>query len=289
MSIMNESNKKNILLEVTSLAMKISKKYVEPYSHPKSPQKYTQSQLLTILILRAYLKTTYRGIIEIIETSDQLQKRLLLKRLPSYSTLKHFADRSHVLEIIDKMLADIIQQFAPDAEEATLDSTGMETSSMSAHYRTRSGKARKKYVKLSLCVLVGSMFPAGLVVSWGPYNDKREARPLLAKTKTVTQPQRLFADKGYDAEWVHEFCREDWNVESWIPPAVHRDDGGVNGYYRSQMTEEKLKEKGYGKRWIVESFMSGLKRTTGSALCARTEKSLFTEAGLRVLAYALRR
>ncbi|WP_417377928.1 hypothetical protein [Gimesia sp.] len=80
---MNESNKKNVLLEVTSLAMKISRKYVEPYSHPKSPQKYTQSQLLTILILRAYLKTTYRGIIEIIETSDQLQKRLLLKRLPS--------------------------------------------------------------------------------------------------------------------------------------------------------------------------------------------------------------
>ncbi len=34
--------------------------------------------------------------------------------------------------------------------------------------------------------------------------------------------------------------------------------------------------------------MSGLKRTTGSALCTRTEKSLFTEAGLRVLAKALR-
>ncbi|QDU82541.1 hypothetical protein Pla110_42990 [Polystyrenella longa] len=31
-------------------------------------------------------------------------------------------------------------------------------------------------------------------------NDKREARPLLTKTKSITQPQRLFADKGYDAE-----------------------------------------------------------------------------------------
>jgi len=286
---MNESNPKNILLEVASLSMMISRKYVEPYSHPKSPRKFTQSQLLTMLVLRAYLKTTYRGVIEFLETSDQLQKRLQLKRLPHYSTLKYFADRSHVLEIIDVMLADIIQKFAPDAEEATLDSTGMETSSMSAHYRTRSGKARKKYVKLSLCVLVGTLFPAGLVVSWGPYNDKREAQPLLSKIKTVTQPKRLFADKGYDAEWVHEFCRQDWNVESWIPPAVHRDDGGVNGRYRSQMTEAKLKEQGYGRRWIVESFMSGLKRTTGSALSARSEQALFTEAGLRVLAYALRR
>lgn len=286
---MTEPNKKNILLEVASLSMTISRKYVEPCSHPQSPRKFTQSQLLTMLVLRAYLKTTCRGVIEILETSDQLQKRLKPKRLPHYSTLKYFADRSQVLEIIDKMLADIIKEFSPDAEEATLDSTGMETSSMSAHYRTRSGKSRKKYVKLSVCVLVGTMLPAGLVVSWGPYNDKREAKPLLAKTKSVTQPQRLFADKGYDAEWVHEFCREDWDVESIIPPAVHRSDGSVGGHYRSQMTDEVLKEKGYGKRWIVESFMSGLKRTTGSGLSARSEKALFVEAGLRVLACALRR
>lgn len=38
----------------------------------------------------------------------------------------------------------------------------------------------------------------------------------------------------------------------------------------------------------VESFMSGLKRTTGSALSARGEHALFIEASLRVLAYALR-
>ncbi|QDU82513.1 hypothetical protein Pla110_42710 [Polystyrenella longa] len=96
--------------------MSISGKYVEPYSHPKSPKKYTQSQLLSILILRAYLKTTYRGIIEILETSELLQKRLQLTQLPSYSTLNYFADRSHVLDIIDKMLADIIKEFAPTAE-----------------------------------------------------------------------------------------------------------------------------------------------------------------------------
>ncbi len=286
---MKNNNRTNVLLEVASLSMRISQRFVAPYSHPKSPQKFTQSQLLSILVLKAYLKTTYRGIIEFLETSDQLQQRLELRRLPHYSTLKYFADRSHVLEIIDQMLAEIVGEFAPDAEEASLDSSGLETSSMSAHYQSRSGQSRKKYVKLSICVLAGSMLPAGLVVSWGPYNDKREARPLLAKTQHVTQPVRLFADKGYDAEWVHEFCRDDWNVESWIPPAVHRQDGGVNGRYRSQMTKRRLKKNGYGRRWIVESFFSGLKRTMGSALNARTDQSLFVEAGLKVLAYALRR
>jgi len=40
-------------------------------------------------------------------------------------------------------------------------------------------------------------------------HDNSEEKLLLAKTKTLTQPQLLFIDKSYDAEWVHKFCRED--------------------------------------------------------------------------------
>jgi hypothetical protein len=88
---------------------------------------------------------------------------------------------------------------------------------------------------------------------------------------------------------VHRFCREDWRVESFLKPAVHRSDGGINDNDRSQMTSEALRKAGYGRRWLVESFMSGLQRTTGSQLSARTERRLFVEAALRVPAYALRR
>ena len=93
--------------------MRVARKYVEPYSHAKSPHKFTQGQLITCLVLRAYLKTTYRGIIEILETSDALRERMGLKRLPHYSTLKKFADRSEVLHIVDCMLQDIVRQYAP--------------------------------------------------------------------------------------------------------------------------------------------------------------------------------
>ena len=63
----------------------------------------------------------------------------------------------------------------------------------------------------------------------------------------------------------------------------------VGGTYRSQMTSRRLKSTGYGRRWMVESFMSGLKRTTGSALSSRSESALFNDAALRVLSYAIRR
>jgi hypothetical protein len=286
---MSQSSRTNILLEVTSLSLRIARKYVAAYSHQNSPQKFTQEQLLTGLILRAYLKTTYRGLIEFLEVSDAVRQRMGLTSIPHFSTLKKFADRSSVLDIVDVMLHELVQQFALDAEEAAIDSTGMETTSASAHFQSRSGKQRTKYVKLSVCVLAGSLIPSGLAVSWGPCNDKVEAPEVLAKAATSSQPKTLFADAGYDAEWVHEFCRENWQVHSVIKPAVHRTDGGLNGTYRSEMTAENLKEKGYGRRWLVESYMSGLKRTTGGALTARNERSLFIEAALRVLAYALRR
>ncbi len=283
------SAKQNVLIDVARLSLRQAGRYMQPYSHAKSPHKFTQAQLLSCLILRAYLKTTYRGVIDVLDASEKLQKALGLKRLPHYSTLKRFADRSDTLAIVDAMLAELVAEFAADDEEAAIDATGVETTSASAYFQTRRGGKQKKYVKLSVCVMCGSMLPASLVVSWGPCNDKAVAGPLLEKTSAAVQPQVLFADAGYDAEWVHEYCRDNWGVTSWIPPAVHRADGGVNGKYRSKMTPRRLKIHGYGRRWLVESFMSGLKRTTGSMLNARKEPSLFTEASIRVLAYALRR
>ena len=47
--------------------------------------------------------------------------------------------------------------------------------------------------------------------------------------------------------------------------------------------------KMYGRRWHAEAIMSGLKRTTGSALTASKGNTLDAEAGLRVLAYSVRR
>jgi len=287
------SAQQNTLINVARLSMRLAARYMQPYSHTKSPKKFTQAQLMTCLILRAYLKTTYRGVIEVLDASERLQECLGVKCLPHYSTLKYFADRSDTLAIVDAMLAEIVSQVVKQSgkldREVAIDATGVESTSASAYFCTRSGRKRKKYVKLSLCVTCGTMLPASLVMSWGPCNDKAVAQELLEKSSAVVQPRTLFADAGYDAEWVHEYCRDDWGVSSWIPPAVHRHDGGVNGKYRSKMTKRRLKKNGYGRRWIVESFMSGLKRTTGSMLGARGETGMFTEAAIRVLAYALRR
>lgn len=107
--------------------MRTARKYVEPFAHRNSPKKFTQAQLMTCLVPRAYLKTTYCGIIEILETPEALRKRMGIERLPHSSTLKKFADRGDTLYLIDCMLLEVVREFDKDADEAAIDSTGLET------------------------------------------------------------------------------------------------------------------------------------------------------------------
>lgn len=87
---------------------------------------------------------------------------------------------------------------------------------------------------------------------------------------------------------MHARCA-DWGVMGVIKPVKHKQEGPPGGLYRSQMTEQALKDLGYGTRWQVDSFMSGRKRTMGSVLNAWTERGQMTDAALKVLAYAIRR
>lgn len=280
------------LVRVVKLSMTLARRHLTTYGSYKSRHDFTQAQLMTCLILRAYWKTTYRGVIEQLEVSGELRRAMGLKKLPDYSTLNKFAHRVGVLEVMDGMLATLARALDEANEspckDAAMDSTGLETSNASAHYQSRRGRKRRKFVKLSALVLGGSLIPAAVVLSYGPGNDKTQARALMAKASSSVRPDLLYADAGYDAEWVHAWCHERWEVMPVIKPARHKP-GPPGGAYRSLMTEATLKKLGYGRRWLVETYNSGLKRTTGSTVTARTEHGQFIDAATKVLAYAIRR
>ena len=287
------------LEKIAELAMGLGRKHLADYGAARSRHDFTQRQLMSCLILRAYLKTTYRGLIELLDGHTRLRVVLgMADKLPHYTTLQKFSARSEVLKIADAMIAQIGTaalraqgRKAPEVAVA-VDATGLETSVASAHFVSRSGRERRRWVKVSLMVVCGLLFPTGLVLGWGPSSDQRDAPALLEKALDVpleALPQKLYGDAGDDADWIHALCREEHGVEAIIKPATCRSDGTLGGTYRSKMTKTKLKRAGYGHRWQIESFLSGLKRTTGSALSARTDITLHHEAALRVLAYTLNR
>jgi transposase len=284
---------------IALLGMRLSGRHLSSYGSIKSRHDFTQSQLMACLILRAYLKTTYRGVVDFLSGHAGLRRVLGMEdKLPHYTTLQKFSARSNVLAIADAILAQVgraaLRHGGRQSRSVAvaMDATGLETTSASAHFMSRSGRARRRWVKVSVAVVCGSLLPLGLVAAWGPSNDKCQAAELLDKSLSVPLdclPQRLLADAGYDAHWIHEMCRGQWGVETLIKAVRHRADGTLGGEHRSAMTPEHLKKRGYGKRWHVESFFSGLKRMTGSALAARSDAGLLKEAAIRVLAYSLHR
>lgn len=287
-----DGREQTLIEKVAALAMQLGSRHMADYGATRSRHDFTQRQLLACLILRAYTKTTYRGILELLVISPNLRQQLgLADKLPHYTTLQKFSARSKVLEIADALIQTIGKAAFRQTKEprlAAMDATGLETTTASAHFQCRRGGQRRKWVKISAIVLCGSLLPMSLVMGWGPTNDKCQAQSLMAKAQTVAMPDVLYADAGYDAEWVHAQCREEWGAESVIKAAVHRADGKRNGIWRSGMSKNYLKKMKYGKRWAAESFFSGFKRTMGSMLTARNADQLLKEATFRVLAYTLR-
>ena len=144
------------MLDVAALALHVARLELADYSRPKSPHLYTRPQLLAVLVLKAFLRQTYRGVIDVPDLSPPPREAIGLRRLPNFSTLKKFANRL-TPTLIDSLVAATLREVrlaggVPAVAELALDSTGVECSPASCHYAMRIGRRRGRYVKLSLAV-----------------------------------------------------------------------------------------------------------------------------------------
>ena len=277
------------MLEIMQLTLVVARRQLSDYACPKSKHTFTQPQLLACLVLRSLRKLTYRGTTELLEASDGLREVLGLDRVPAHTTLIEFAKKLSPVTL-DGLVGEVLlvlQEKGLVVHEVAIDSTGVETRAASTHYLSRSKGKRGGYIKLALAVACSSIVLVAATANAGPCNDLAEAPHLLWRSATRCSPDWLVADRGYDAEKIHRFCRA-WDVISYVPPVPKTKDGTLKsgeGRIRCGRHRPYL----YGRRWHVESFISGLKRTCGWTLSARSQPALKVEAMLKALAYALRR
>jgi hypothetical protein len=246
-------------------------------------------QLAACVLLKEYRQLDWRGIQEFLALSPALRQSLGLSSVPDYSTLWRFARRWLNAQQLSALQAQLVRHLQLTNVAVAIDSTGLDPERCSCYFTARRGqrRARKRYVKLSLSVIVGTLVAASAVADWGPCGDKVELRQLLTETAQRLQVRELYADGGYDAEWVHVWCREQAGIKSWIPPTVHRTDGRVGGYWRGRMAAGLPKR--YGRRWAAESFISAMKRTLGAGVRARQPAQQLKEALRKALAYSIHR
>ena len=78
---------------VARMALRVARDALPAYSSIRSRKDYTQHQLFAILVLKQFLQTDYRGIIELLADWSDLRRILQLKVLPHYSTLCYAEQR----------------------------------------------------------------------------------------------------------------------------------------------------------------------------------------------------
>ena len=78
---------------VLLIAMDTARRALPDYAHRCSPKKFTQHQLFACLVLKAFYRTDYRGIVAILEDCPSLCETIGLDEVPHYTTLQKTAAR----------------------------------------------------------------------------------------------------------------------------------------------------------------------------------------------------
>lgn len=74
-------------------ALQIATKALSPYSASRSRHDFTQAQLFTILTLRQFFQTDYRGIVQLLADFTDLRDAIGLSKIPHYTTLQKAQQR----------------------------------------------------------------------------------------------------------------------------------------------------------------------------------------------------
>lgn len=72
---------------VAQEALRLAREAIPAYSSKFSRKDFTQHQLFALLVLKTFLKTDYRGLVQMLVDFRELREDLGLNKLPHFSTL----------------------------------------------------------------------------------------------------------------------------------------------------------------------------------------------------------
>ena len=267
--------------KVLVAAWGIAKETLPAYSHRFSPKKFTQHQLFACLVLKAFLKTDYRGLASCLCDSPTWCEAIELKQVPHWTTFQKAARRLLRSKPVTRLLDNTVGQMMGRKRRvplAAIDSTGLESHHASRYFIRRRGRSQNlrqtmqyaRYPKLGILVDCSNHLILGYLTDQGPKPDIQDLDPTFAQTSPRVRIEWLTADAGYDSESNHRLCRQQLEIRSLIPPKHGRPtDKPARGRYRRRMQTHFDKQR-YGQRWQVETVVSMIKRHLGPVTSGRS-------------------
>ena len=236
--------------------------------HHFGPKKYELNQHITALLSMQSFRLSFRRVVNLLE--------LLGVKVPTPSALCKSRKRipASLWNALLKITAGI------ENERVAIDGTGFSTTNPSFHYIKRIDRKEpvKRFAKLSALFSLDSKKFIALKVRARPRHDITDVKCLLRQNSSM---KKLFGDKGYDAESLHEYC---WNhnIQAIIPKKknIHR------GFYRRKQMINYSDEE-YHQRSLIESGFGSLKRKYGGFVLAKRFKSIKSEIYCKAICHNL--
>jgi hypothetical protein len=263
--------------KVLRTAYAVGKDTFPDYAHRFSPKKFTQPQLFACLVLKVWLKTDYRGVVELLSDCPELCRAIGLEAVPHFTTL-HKASRrllrqKHVQELLEATVVRSMPR-RRTIDLAAADSSGFEATHASRYYVWRAkqlGSPSKHmtyryFLKLGIICDVATHMILAIHPTRGPSPDVGQLSHLLKRLCARVRIRWLVADAGYDSEPNHVLLREEYHIHSVIPPLLGRPTAKLpTGRYRRLM-KTRFDKRRYRQRPQAETTVSMVKRNLGSCL-----------------------
>ena len=295
--------RKTFLIKFAESILKALKiRQVRLYGHKFSKKIYTLHQHIVLLALREYNKGMgFRQFCKLLPDFSLLLEYIELTRIPHFTTLHKVSQR-----LAGSQVEGIFLGFARRARfRAGIDSTGMSLQHSTYYYEKRleefrktkkrkPGRPRKRRKKKHEYVSIFADLDKQIILSTklarGKKSDNRMMRPTINKAKELfNQIISNDADKGYDAEYNHEFVNDVMWSEDYIK--LRRKDVPVHrtkGVNRKKAKMRDMKKRGRPRknhRNKMESIMFVLKKVCGEHLTATKAQTQKQQMRFRIIAY----
>ena len=236
--------------------------------HHFGPKKYRLENHLTALISMQSFRLSFRRAAKLLG--------FLGIKVPTYSALCKMRKR-----IPASLWNSLLKKTAGvQHERVAIDGTGFSRTNPSFHYVKRIDRKNpvKRYAKLSALFDIDRKKFIALKIRSRPRHDIKDVNYLLKQDNSM---KKLFGDKGYDAEFLHEYCWQN-NIQTIIP----KKDNIRRGFYRrKQMT--KYSDEEYHQRSLIESGFGSLKRKYGGYVLAKGFRSIRSEIYCKAICHNL--
>ena len=240
--------------------------------HHFGPKKYEFWQHAVALLVKQECRLGYRRVSRLL--------RLLGFNVPTYSALAKMAQRIPL--VLWQNLLKLTANFK--VHIVSIDGTGMSRPLPSPYYYRRIDKPYPVEIPLKLSMAIDTRRKKIIALRLRAKiaHDIKDAKYLIKRLPI--KPNKLVADKGYDAEWLHRYC-DKLSMEAVIPMRNYGNKTIYRGKSLRRICRKNFNNKTYHRREMSESVFSSFKRRFGPSVSSVKISTQRVEVYCRAIAY----